>query len=197
MVYEYDPVTIHNSRRVFGFAVRHDPFDLYEAIGAPRPLRMVDLVVEHTKQGYLHEAVATSHEARAFEIFGHGVRDTQTLIQPFLRAKSAEAGREFIASDEACRWLATLALRADDDDLNGFAAIISETNDHYKYVTDAKHPTDPHPKVLSPNPERGCPFAGHNGAVDIDPLFRKFVTWAGSLALAAVEAHDLRSRNIK
>lgn len=197
MAYEYDPSSIQASRKVFGFALSHDPFELYDTLNKPRPSALADSVYVRIRHDYLQRdsvaQQATSAEEKAFGLLQRSVDQVDTLMQPYLREKTAQEGREFITGKTAREWLATLALRRDDDEMTGFANLVDFRHRNYRLVTDADHPGDRHPKTIPPHKERGCPFAGHDGEVHIDPIFRRFVPWAGALALAAVETHGLRS----
>ena len=39
---------------------------------------------------------------------------------------------------------------------------------------------------------KACPFAGYNSEHKVDPLFRKFVPWAGDLSMRALNMHMMR-----
>lgn len=189
----YNEETIQQSRKVFGFAINHDPRETYIDCGSPRPSRMARRITDYVLERFQGTSLENV-DSRVERLFFDGIEDVNTVFDHFLRCFDPAEAEAFITSEDVCHKMALIALRSDDDELSGIRAILDMRGDTYGRVVDLTNNTDPHLHAPSPDKERGCPFAGEAGEVHIDPLFARFVPWAGTLSLSALQKHGLAKK---
>lgn len=187
---QYCEETIRQSRKLFGFAVGRNPKETYVDCGSPQPSRLAAYVTMYVIDQF-QEAHSETIDTRTRKLFFNGIEDVNTIFDRFLRDLEPKEAEDFIVSPETCREMAMIALRPDDDETTGIRLIMDMRSDQYRRVVDFTNKSHPQLRSLPPDSERGCPFAGEAGEVHIDPLFARFVPWAGVLSLTALRHHGL------
>ncbi len=186
----YSEEIIQQSRKLFGFTVGTNPHETYIECGSPRPSRMAEQVTRHVIARFEHTHT-TAIDQSVKKLLFNGIEDVNTLLDHPLRCLAPREAEAFIASEKISYQMALVALRPDNDEMSGIRAVMDMRGDLYCQTVDLTNTTNPELHPPTPDSERGCPFAGDAGEVHMDPLFARFVPWAGSLSLTALREHRL------
>lgn len=189
---------IHPIRHVFEYAIDHNPSDLYEAMGSPEPDTLARRAILHlTKVGIEEGALTADHfdGARERTLLTNGLRDTHRIVETSLDAAppTQEEALSAIRHIETARTVALIALRGEGA-LNSLLLKREgqeDTNDQWFRLADDQSHITMHQNLRGMT-RGGCPFAGHGGEAEPDPLFMRFVSWAGELSVHSLYAHKYK-----
>lgn len=184
----------HGARRLFGYTVSLDPHEAFDTMGSPLPSRLshraTTFVVESARQ-YRGEEFHSS----VVDLLRNGINDTQNFLHKHLvritETQGAHKAEAFATHDRTTRSIAVLALRTEESMQNLISILERDRQDTYFPVIGDDVALDTNNARITPNTRSGCPFAGHDGEIDIDPLFKRFSDWTGRLCVASI-AHNLK-----
>lgn len=173
------------SRRFFGYALSHDPIELFKQTGRPAPSRLGQHVTSHLVDEAIKNHLFRKEEIEyPGELFAAAMDNTRVvLIQEIRRRKLPLDFVQLIARDErTISSIARLAMHGD-----GFMQTALAPASIKKYVSlseDATHITTT--KNLVDPVIGGCPFAMLSDRTTApDPLFRRAVHFASDLTFLA------------
>ena len=184
------------ARCLFGYAVKHEPISLYATMGEPLPSRLGGRATRFIVD-QLHQEKGRTVPSEVTSLLEHGITDTQNLLHDhFVQLAGAHgpaAAEAFGRHETTVRTVAQLALRTEES-MRG--AI--DSHERHDVVADAfladESALHIKPGRLVPHEHHGCPLAGHDGELDIDPLFTRFVGWTSTLCVASIAAHILKNK---
>jgi hypothetical protein len=186
------------ARRFVGYALRHDAQELYNAMNTPTPEQLARSTVLHlTAQGIQERVFTVDNMIRVEDrtILTNAIEDICNILHTSF-AHHQPAGQpealSIVRDPRTILAIAKLALRSEEE-------LITLTNPRKRH-TDLPRPyymapdfthleANPH---LSVSNTPGCPMAGHHGEVAPDPLFIRFVPWAGELAVRSLYLHTYK-----
>lgn len=188
---------IQDSRRLFGFAVSLDPSNLFVEMGSPLPSRLSDragpFVIKKAE-----ESNGDFYRNEVEELLNSGIRDTVDILHPKLEKiiseKGIEAALKFAADKRTAAALASLALRPESlmksliqtEAFNPHGVSFRLTEDGPAMIASER--------LIGTQNEVGCPLAGENAEVKVDPLFKKFTDWTGQLCIASIANNHRRNK---
>lgn len=175
----YQPV-----RKFFGFALSHNPDELYANVGEPAPIALGDTVTEHLIQAASEQQLIVDSELqRAKLLFTAAINDTQAILTEHPLTGDALEALPRIARDErTIHSIARLAIHR-----NGY--VKTALSGYYKGIffqlsEDLSHIAAT--ERLQPNASGGCPFAmTEDRTIKPDPLFSRTIGFAGDLTYLA------------
>lgn len=183
----------HDARKLFGYAARQDPADLYAHIDCPTPDDLATKTTTHLlEQARRNKSVDTLD--RASGLLRAGINDTRFILQSALAAidspPSESEALTIVRNPVTVQTIALLALRTED----ALAGLILQQGLQYGDNTQYYN-IDPVRMALTVDHDQvtgmkhGCPFAGYEGELAPDPLFTRFTKWAGELAVRSLYKH--------
>ena len=181
---------IDASRKFFGFALSHEPAELYDTIKRPRPSSLATVATDYLVQNALERYILTrDDQSEVRSLFFAAVSETQTILTNLMYSHHLQIDQlPIIARDErTARTIATLALREDKVMRTHISA--ESQGVYFDLSEDASHivPTD----RLKIPPENGCPFASSGDRVpNPAPIFKRTIHFAADLTALALSNTD-------
>lgn len=176
---------IQASRRFFGYALSHEPSDLYERALQPRPIALGTRVTDYLVSEIADKQLMTDDELRKASIlFAAAINDTQTILMQEARTRTLPLEYiPLIARDpRTITSIARIAMHSD-----GYMRTIISPTVNKKYFNlsdDASHVQVTNNLVDAAT--GGCPFAASSDrVVKPDPIFRNTIHLAGDLTYLA------------
>lgn len=175
---------IDASRHYIGAALKYDPNFIFDEVLRPedrRPRNMPGAVA-----GFIDSEIGEKYpdpdpEIPLNKILRNGLRNTQTFLHDAIRRHkiTEEAAYRIIEHPMTIETLAGLALQDESLGLANF-----NNRDDHPYAISRDESKITRGFGFETSSLHGCPFAGREGKIDVDPLFKKFVTKsAGVLAI--------------
>lgn len=177
--------TIQASRRFFGYALGHDPKDLYERASQPKPIALGTRVTEYLVEEVFDKQLFNKEELRkAGILFAAAINDTQSILMQEVGSRNLPLEHiPLIARDpRTITSIARIAMHTD----GYMRTIISPTVNkrYFNLSDDASHIEVTNNLVNAVG--GGCPFAmSEDRLVRPDPLFRNTIHFAGDLTYLA------------
>lgn len=182
------------SRKLIGYAIGHDPEEIFIESGKPLPSRTASSVAATILKMYEENNGKTTHP-EVSEVFRAGLRDVNYALHNHL-SKHVQAGNlefvyELADKKSTAEVMARLALRTEES-LEGLLSLIERDSSEKIVYTDTR--TSELKTVVPPTKHGGCPFAGHDGEIDISPLFYRFTSWSARVSIESLKDHFLKDR---
>lgn len=178
----YDHLSDSLTRKTFARVIVHDPTDVYAAATS-----MTSVEPRFIEKLRLHVESLLGSSDRV-GLIREGVRDIQTIFDAALEdcpEMSRQDALEVVRDPTTILAVAELALR-ESSRLECYA--LQPDRSRYFYIEPTRKQLLLGSKL--PNHElsqSGCPYAGKGtetaDAIRIDPLFKRFVPWAGTIAI--------------
>lgn len=190
----YPSVKHNKARRLLGFAVQQDPTQIVDELDSLLPSRLATNVL-HLTEKRIRESGSGIFivDDTSRELLRSGIDDTQNILHSHLEAllnsSTPEKVTEFISHENTVRTLATIALRSEESmrNLIRHRPLLTSVNQAGNFLELDSYGT-------APDTRRGCPFAGHDGNVEPDPLFTRFAIWSGTLCAETLSRHIKRQK---
>ena len=175
------------SRKFFGYAVGHDPTELYDAIERPRPDLLASSVSDYLiEQDQLKtEPILNKHTTLAIRpLFYAAINDVRTILTNQIYEHHLDVeSLPILARDE--RTIRTIAIIAmNRDGIMRHMISPSARGMYYDLSQDESHlvPTE----KLQPMPSGGCPFAANAERIPTAaPIFKRTIGFAADLTALA------------
>lgn len=192
--YTMKPSPYSVERKVFGFAMSHDPAEIFQAIQTKEPSHQPPELVGKVVADVIKEDMESSGQpiTPSLEVIedtltfvATGVRDTYEILTNEFATISPpltfERAMGIAQHPQTAQTIAALALRSADE-LEPLTSVypgpsIYKLDASQRYIEPGKE------LQIPPNPISSCPFAGREGIVAPDPLFVRFVAWAGAISV--------------
>lgn len=172
------------ANRIMRLAMRRNPEEYYEFISRPRLKNLAEVAGLRTATEYAH---TYDTESNAVDLFEAGIHD---IIPPF--SEITEQHPE-LTKDQL------LAIMSNPETIvaYGLLASMGQEGLHRLYDEDGTHFTlsDSETAITLAHPVRSSPYGGCAAAnvrekhLKMLPIFEKFVTWSGSLAVISHFEH--------
>lgn len=189
-IYTMKPSPYAVERKVFGFALSYNPAEIFQAIrektnnsspqvvaGAVAEIIERDMILQSRVDDSSLEIVSD-----ALEYVSAGIGDTYKILKNEFAANPGltfEQSIDIAQHPQTIRTIAALALRSEDM----LGPMINRHPSPSTYQLDASQQYLQPGDQLRTSTRFGCPFAGHEGIVEPDPLFIRFTGWAGAISV--------------
>jgi len=172
------------AKKLFGFAVRQTPEELYDVIERPAPSQLPAAAHLFITSEY---AKRQDEESGAQDLLKFGIADTQTFILNIMRHHPDIPFDRALQIAQHERTINALAVVARQASFTS-AIIISHPGDTYDL--DPKREAIDTADSIQPNYRNGCPAVEvPGGEVKPWPIFNRFAPWAAELALRSYFEH--------
>jgi hypothetical protein len=192
---------VPSARRFLGYAVHHDAAKLYQEIGTPLPNNLARHTTLYlTKKGFDDGAYSAENMMNLEDrvILTNAIRDVKLIFETSLdehRPSEVSEALEIIKHPTTTHSMARLALRDEKALLNLIELYGHHTDNRLYGISEDLTHLAWYPQLATAN-KGGCPMAGHHGEVVPDPLFGRFVSWAGELAVRSLYLHRYKKDTI-
>jgi hypothetical protein len=184
---------IQASRKFFGYALAHDPIELFEQAQRPSPNALGTRITEYLTNGAAERRLITGSNLRQVSLlFAAAINDTRTIITQEMHSRQLKAEHlPLIARDaRTVNSIARIAMHSE-----GFMqTILSPGGNRYRFFhlsEDATHVQVTHNLVDTST--GGCPFAvAADRTIKPDPIFRQTIAMAGDLTFLAYKNKNAR-----
>lgn len=176
---------MQEANRLFQFAMRRPYDEYYDAIERPDIFSLVDAAGKFTSAEYSHHY---DEESSAIDLFMSGIQD---IIPPFATIASSypeinqDKALGIMAHPETISTYGLLASMPQ----TGLLRVNHAADEHFTLSED--HTAITLKQSVRSSPSYGCEAVHvHDGRPEMTQTFKKFVTWAGSLATIAYFKYD-------
>lgn len=177
---------IQASRKFFGYALSHDPKDLYKSAQKPSPTALGVRVTHYlTAKAHEHDILDAQSLRHVRLLFAAAINDTQTIITQEMHDRNLKPEYlPLIARDSrTVTSIARIAMHSE----GYMRTILSPGGNRRRYFNlsdDATHVETTHNLVDAA--VGGCPLASlPDRTVKPDPIFRQTIAMAGDLTFLA------------
>lgn len=183
------PSIMKRSRDMFNYATSLDPYEMLEEMKRPPVSRLASSAHGYVKQSAINETVPPYDTAddQLDAILRLGITNTFDIIQAHIHKPYNSGGVEqavkFVEHERTAQAIAITALRSEDA-MTSLIGTMSQKEEIDLFKNHKNEHLDVGYKLSQTNPEKGCPAAGYNGEVKINPEFKALVKWIGHLAIA-------------
>lgn len=182
------PLNYQIERKTFGYALDYSPDELYrdirDHVKDGSAAHLGGITTQHIESSLVLQGGGTpltiAHE-RAFSLLAAGIKDTAVILRSqydTLPNLTPSRALEISSAPETAASIAKLAFR----DQDSFARILRDNTITPVYRLDESQHAIEVTRSLPTNSVYGCPFAERKDSNRADPLFNRFVAWAGVLA---------------
>jgi hypothetical protein len=174
----------HEARKLFGFAVAHDPAQLYEDLGQPRTHELPGTARTHLMAEYGEK---TGEKSELGYLLLYGIGQVSMYVSETMAHHPGIPIERAIAIARHQRTLDGLAIMAKQKPERSWQ-LFDRPGEIYRLSPDEQAIEVDQSVDVSNN--RGCPAIEMNdGVLTPWPIFNRFAPWAGELAVHAFYKH--------
>lgn len=179
----------HESRKLIGFATSLEPDVTYREAGSVLPSRIDTAVTNYVIEKAEESRLPIRYEnANVTQILEYGLRDTRSLLLPYLHKQpSRAASLDFISHERTIQTIARLASFGEET----FDYCVEQTFRQARLVPAGQSHMVSEYTSYPTSASEGCPAAWNENSDDVSPLFKKFVIWSGRIALESLIHHKI------